>query len=408
MSKSRPHPEVLLTIASVLMAFAQFSCAGLPGSRTLRESSSVVVQNSFGFDIHNAAQNWPGMSFGYWRLWDANVDWARVEPMRGIYDFSLLDQYIALAQQHGVKIVYVLGNTPTWTSTDPMTIGTELVPGATAPPSNMSDWQSFVETVAKRYRGRIQGYEIWNEANLQGYWEGDLPTMLQLTKTAYTLIKAIDPAAIVLAPSVVAHDGLQYLSDFLSAGGANYTDVVPYHLYDTAKSPEDAVQFYNEVLGIAQQWGKDVWDTEVGWGPWGSFDDAGAAAFLARTFILQCSVGVTHIIWYAWDDRGPWVHLFLVQSDLHTPTLAALAFGQVQSWLQGTSVSCTNDADGVWQCTLATTVGKAKYVVWDATGTSTFSVPSSWAVTHLRDLQGNVSKLPKSLAIGPSPVLLEP
>ncbi len=404
-------PPAIAAAAVVVLVLLLQACAGLRAGdpETLRPRNKTSVDNTFGFDIHDPVRHWPSQPFGWWRMWDANVDWARVEPAAGVFDFSLLDQYVALAAQHNVKIIYVLGNTPAWASTDPTHVGTEGVAGGTAPPVQLQDWQSFVQAVATRYKGRIAAYEVWNEANLNGYWTGSVSEMMQLVQSAYATIKHADPAATVLAPSVVAGSGLDWLSQFLSSGGNAVTDAIAYHLYDTAKLPEQAVSFDQQVLAIAQQWGKDVWDTEVGWGPWGTFDERESAAFLARTFILQTAQGVTHIVWYAWDDRGPWVHLFLLESDLQTPTLAAMAFGQVQTWLEGSMTTCSSQSDDTWECTLTTSDGKLKYVVWNSAGAQSFSIPSSWNVGHVTDLQGNSHKLAGGqLNIDPSPVLLTP
>ncbi len=379
------------------------------GDPSLSPRKKAFVDNSFGFDIHDPVNHWPAERFGYWRMWDDNVDWSRVEPSPGSFDFSLLDQYVALAQLHNVKIVYVLGNTPNWASSDPNRVGTEQAPGATAPPVQLQDWQTFVQTVATRYKGRIAAYEVWNEANLSGYWTGSVSDMLLLAQSAFSIIKHVDPGAVVLAPSVVAGSGLDWMTRFLSNGGASFCDAIAYHLYDTAQFPEQAVQFYNQVLAIAQQWGKDVWDTEVGWGPWGTFSDTDAAAFLARTFILQTAVGVTHIVWYAWDDRGPWVHLYLVQPDFVTPTLAAVAFGQVENWLQNEMTKCSSDANNNWQCTLTSAGGSLKYIVWNPANPGSFPIPSGWQVGHVTDLQGNVHRISGGqVQVDASPVLLTP
>ncbi len=395
----------------LLAGLADVGCAGLPGERsqTLRSAASVVVDNSFGFDIHNPVAHWPSEPFHYWRMWDDSVDWAHVEPSPGVFDFSLLDQYVALASLHHVTVIYVAGNTPTWAAQDPSSVGTEGIAGCNSPPANLQDWQTFIQTLATRYKGRIQAYEIWNEANLRGYWTGDVNEMLQMARAAYSTIKTIDPSAVVLAPSLVAGSGIGWLSNFIAAGGAQFTDAIPFHLYDTAKLPEEAVGFYDQVLALAQKANKPIWDTEVGWGPWGTFSDTEAASFLARTFILQSALGVTHIIWYAWDDRGPWVHLYLVKPDMNTPTLAAVAFAQVESWLEGTTVTCTSQPDNSWQCQLDGTDGTVKYIVWNPSNNSTLTSPPSWKLGHIRDLQGTVQPIRGgTVGLDSMPVLLEP
>ncbi len=410
MNVRRSVPRVLVLVLAVAVLLQGGCGQGSSGTRQLANFSvsTEPAQRSFGLDIHDAIDHWPSEPFSFWRLWDATVDWARVEPARGVYDFTRLDQYVKLAEEHHVQLIYVLGNTPAWSAQDPNATSNEGIPGASSPPTDVLDWQDFVRTVATRYKGKIQAYEIWNEANLAGYWTGSEASMLRMVQIAYSTIKQSDPAARVLAPSVVAQSGLDWLSNFLSAGGANYCDAVAYHLYSTNKSPESLLKYYQDAVALGEQWGKAVWNTEVGWGPWGTFDETQSASFLARMLILQSAVGLTHIGWYAWDDRGAWVHLYLVEPDMHTPTQAGVAFGQIQSWLNNTAITCSGES-GTWRCELIDSRGKKKYIVWNPDGTQTFTLPSTWQVNNVRDLQGGMHGIGGAdIQIDSMPVMLEP
>ncbi len=430
----RRRTSVAVTTVAAIFALALAGCNLAPGQDGPHVSDAVVTpvapapppppppsvpttpttkpappppKHTFGLDIHDAINHWPTVPFDFWRVWDATVDWARVEPARGQYDFTRLDQYVALAQQHNVQLVYVMGNTPAWAASNPSSPCNEGIPGASSPLTNIQDWQDFVATLVTRYKGKIQAYEVWNEANLTGYWTGTTDQMLQMVQIAFTTIKQIDPAATVLSPSITAESGEKWLSNFLSVGGANFGDAIAYHLYSRVSSPEQLVSYYQNVMLIGRQWGKDVWDTEVGWGPWGTFDETQSASFLARMFILQSAVGYAHIGWYAWDDRSAWVHIYLVEPDMQTPTLAGAAFGGIQSWLRNATVSCSSQSD-TWQCDAAADDGTHKYIVWNAVTPQTFSIPAGWQVTKMRDLTGATSTISGAIPIDSLPVLLEP
>lgn len=400
-------------IAAAIVALGIAGCRGVSGIAPANVSggANANVEQRFGMHMHDAIHHWPSVNFGYWRIWDAGASWPQVETARGVYDFSLLDQYVSLAKQHNVKIIYVLGNTPQWASQDPTHVGTQGLPGATAPPTNMQDWQDFVRTVVTRYQGRIYSYEIWNEVNLDGYWTGNMNQMLQMVQVAYQTIKQVDSAAIVLSPSLVAGSGIDYLKKFLSSGGNQFSDGIAFHLYDTNPQPEGTlVDFYLPVTAIGQQYGKPIWDTEVGWGPFGTFPTQQAeAAFTARTMILQAASGINVIVWFCWDDRGPWVHIDFVGPDFQTPTPAAIAFNQVQEWLLNASITCSDDPSGTWQCPVTPQGGAPKYIVWNSQTSTTFTIPSTWNVKTMTDLAGNTQPISgSSLSISTSPVLLSP
>src|SRR5438552_1828768 len=45
---------------------------------------------------------WPNVPFGSWRLLDSGVHWSNLEPSKGRWEFSTLDKYVSLAEQHNV------------------------------------------------------------------------------------------------------------------------------------------------------------------------------------------------------------------------------------------------------------------------------------------------------------------
>ncbi len=132
-------------------------------------------------------------------------------------------------------------------------------------------------------------------------------------------------------------------------------------------------------------------------------------SFVARTLILQTAVGITHIVWYAWDNRGPWIHLYLVGPDFFTPTAAGIAFGEVVQWLERSSVSCSSEPDGSWQCLLVADDGTSRYIVWNPIANTTLNISDTWKVSHIHDLGGNVIPINNGqVTLTPEPVLLEP
>src|SRR5262249_30178829 len=138
---------------------------------------------------------WPSVSVPEWRLWDAGVTWPELEPSKGQWEFGRLDRYVSLARQHGTGILLTLGGSPPWASARPQ-VPSHYTPGFTAEPADLNDWRTYVRTVASRYKGRIQAYEIWNEPNLKDFWSGTTDQMLTLTKEAAEIIHSLDANAI--------------------------------------------------------------------------------------------------------------------------------------------------------------------------------------------------------------------
>jgi len=116
----------------------------------LQAPNAVIPSSYFGLHIHHLAYPvptpWPNMPVPEWRLWDANVTWADIEPSKGQWRFEKLDSYVSLAQQHATGILLTLGGSPRWASARP-NVATNYYPGFTAEPANVDDWRNYVKTV---------------------------------------------------------------------------------------------------------------------------------------------------------------------------------------------------------------------------------------------------------------------
>jgi hypothetical protein len=378
------------------------------------QAPNVVIPSSyFGLHIHHLAYPvptpWPNMPVPQWRLWDADVTWPDLEPSKGQWRFEKLDAYVSLAQQHGTGILLPLGGSPRWASAGP-SVPSNYYPGFTAEPANIEDWRSFVTTVASRYKGRIQAYEIWNEPNLREYWTGTTDQMLTLTKEASHIIHSVDPNAIVVSPAATADYGIPWLAEFLKKGGAQYVDVIGFHFYVNPHTllPEDmlpVIQHARQILADNGLANKPVWNTETGWLEPAKFDsDELAASFLARAFILSWAAGIQRFYWYAWDNQ--FTAIVTYKESARTITPAGSAYKIMEQWLVGTKMqSCTSSSDHTWTCQLNRS-GKKEWIVWNSQGNHKFDVPRTWSVTSAtRLLQDSRPLSGSSVEIGPVPVL---
>src|SRR5215470_1149409 len=98
------HPILRLILAAALLnsAFA----ADVQGPDV------AIPRSYFGLHIHHLAYPvptpWPNVPVPEWRLWDADVTWADIEPTKGQWRFDKLDGYVSLAAQHGTGLLLTL------------------------------------------------------------------------------------------------------------------------------------------------------------------------------------------------------------------------------------------------------------------------------------------------------------
>jgi hypothetical protein len=399
---------------------APFGC-GSSDQRQIAPPSQPIPQSLFGLHIHHLTDStpWPAIPFGSWRLWDAYAAWPNLEPQKGHWDFSRLDQYVSAAQSQGVEVLLPLGLSPAWASarpTEPSAYG----PGNAAEPANISDWQDYVRRVAMRYKARIRAYEIWNEPNLPDFFSGKPETMMRLTREAYKILKEVDDTVMVVSPSATA-SGLPWLDRYLKLGGGQYTDVIGFHFYVTPKRPEAMIDLARRVKALMtanQVTDKPLWDTEAGWfienritkvkpGE-GDFNRVlslnEASAYVARCYVINWALGISRFYFYSWDSEVGG----LTEEDGKTLKPPANAYAEVERWLVGaqmTSCRCSHDT---WICGLLRPHYRG-WIVWNPERSKPFSIPDTWPVHQSIDLSGGRRPTqPGSIvSIGPAPILLE-
>jgi hypothetical protein len=308
-----------------------------------------------------------------------------------VWELVELDREVAAARAHGVEVLALLSQTPEWLGG-----GTHGV----VPPTDLEPWREFVGRMARRYRGRIAAYEIWNEPDVNDLgpgigWDRDLdvaPRYVDLLHAAATVIREEAPGTLVVAPALssaaterTAQLWRQLESTVFADGAAiDDVDVVSVHqnVLDADPPGEWLVRLLSRKLyplsaeapALAQ---KPIWLTEFGWqsaqvgeprqrdyleqaltlltgaGDWPRCDNIGnyrvTAAFIYK---LQDSGGETSGVFRASGEAKPAVSDFL----------RALAFPATSGGTQRAdlAVDCaeldcafhqaTFEPAGPWQC----------------------------------------------------------
>lgn len=91
--------------------------------------------------------------------------WARTEKDKGIYDFAWLDSIIDDALSRGLTIwLQTSYGNPTYAGGG----GRTLAGGMPNSEEGLAAWDKWVDLMAKRYKGKVQEWEVWNEPELHG------------------------------------------------------------------------------------------------------------------------------------------------------------------------------------------------------------------------------------------------
>jgi hypothetical protein len=276
--------------------------------------------------------------------------WSHVEAVRGQWDFKEADFDYSDKVKNGLTDFHIfLGGpyygpccpdyaVPDWAKTLEKSARSNL---------NSSDYEAFksamreyVEAVVSHFKGRIQQYELWWEANAwygNGYWP--LDGIIDIIKMEAVTIRATDPSARISVDLVyVTPDTLQYLKGSnnwtteyfvqqLLAAGVPF-DVIGLETHigtGGADHAGDVTTLYNWLIELAK-FGKPLYIWEDGlesylppdWvaqqrGPWwvgtwhGTPSEAKQAEYMvAETLVYLGNPSVIGLHWVFLNDESPW------------------------------------------------------------------------------------------------------
>jgi hypothetical protein len=353
------------------------------------------------------------------RLWDSAVRWAETELEDGRFEFARLDTYVNTSRANGAEVLLTLGSTPRWASArpdEPCSYGF----GCAAEPANISHWERYVQTLARRYKGRVGTYEVWNEPHPgqrfeghRGFFAGDMATLLDLARRAHTMLRREDPQAVLLTPGFV--NRLPILERYLAQGGTQWAQGLAYHLY--ASGDKQLLEQLRELRAVLARQGVSHWpivDTES------SFDradpqkaaspgalvrdDYNTAALQMRAFILKAFAGVQATYYHGWDNG----HSGMVDRQLK-PTASYAPYVAVRQWLVGAQVlGCASLNADVVRC-VASQQGQRVWLLWRKEPGPALSVPLDLSVspTAWQEAGGakvQVTQSLRSVSVGSMPV----
>lgn len=347
---------------------------------------TVVKDDLFGLHVRDEQNGvWPTIKFGSLRLWDNDTTWANIETSKGVFNWTTLDNAVANAEKNGMNdILMVLSGTPAW-ATDQRNPAALPRPDSSGMPRSLTDWDDWVRAVVTRYKGRINNYQPWNEANLTTFFTGTPTQMAELTKRTYDIVKSIDPRASVVAPSTGTRLGgpfkkfyPAFLQGLKQRGWP--VDVWAAHTYPAALGDtNDRADLANAWIGYLRAAGAPdlpLWDTENNYGlggpgpnnPKQDIEGIKAADWTAITYLDAIRLGISRVYMYQW---GPYNDLWGIQYNDQAP--GAIAMDTLQDWIVGSTYAGCNEKNRKVTCNFAGKNGRDQ-IVYSEKGSKTFKV----------------------------------
>lgn len=222
--------------------------------------------------------------------------WGALEPKPGEFapPGNLYDAAAEVQNSHGLKVLQVFHSSPGWA------IDAELDDGG-APgkrfPRDLRHLFAFTQSMARRYAGKVQAWEPWNEANITGFGGHTIDEMCTLQKAAYFGFKSGLPA-VTVGWNVYAGGGTDLHTEGVLRNEAwPYFETYNIHSYSPTRSYEQ--EFANARNAAS---GRPIWISECGirlnavtpkpWGDMTRADEVRQAEFVPRSYATSLYSGV--------------------------------------------------------------------------------------------------------------------
>ena len=278
-----------------------------------RVSFAVLEDYDKGDDLKDIAQDFALMNELEIDTMRCSFGWDDYEPVRGQYDFAWLEEFASLAEGYGIKLRPYVAYTPEWAGA---TDSDDIV--WNNPPGDYEDWYNFVYQLAMALRDHpnVLSYEIYNEMNLDLWWDGSVEQYMETLKQGAEAVRAADPDAQIILGGLAEPD-YRWTQELMKSGYARYYDILAFHAY--AETWGDANMVAEKLLGREYQnrflpqhkkygEGEPIWINEMGYATTPDRTEEQQANWWARavsTFLAEPEI--EHIGVYEIKDLDPGV-----------------------------------------------------------------------------------------------------
>lgn len=425
--RKRPRIGLSLVAALALVLLAGGSLAAPPDESP--ESTPAAIQapmwtrapraispEFIGVTTNTDTGLMPSFQVGSVRFWDSYTLWQALEPARQQYDWSTLDILVEGAEATGLPMVFTFGGTPDWAS--PNGPRSSYKDGSrTSPPDNLVDWVNFVRATVVRFRGRIGAYELWDMANHPAFFSGSMADMAEMVRLASQVIRAIDPDATVVCPSMGElwdPAALDALRRFAELGGYRHCDAGSVKLTPRTASdpPETMLPLAHEIENALHDTGTgiELWSTGTAYDVprQKAVDPDRGADYAVRFFLAGLYVQYGRMYFYNWGGGNVPI---VLQPAGGPQTKAARYVDRLHRWLTGSRIhSCGQGRtaglqEGLWQCRFDRD-GETFLIWWTIDGD--LRLPALDGAAEVEHLDGTAAAIEPgdAVVVTGSPILL--
>jgi xylan 1,4-beta-xylosidase len=240
-------------------------------------------------------------------------DWDADPTSESSYHFETSDRYITSIIHAGCQVFYRLGES----ASDNHTLR--------QPPTNFSKWADVCRHIVMHYNGgwnngyfyNITYWEVWNEPDLSGFWNGTAAQYYQLYHLTADALKSYNPSLKIGGPCTSSVSNVNYTEGFLHYVSEHD---IPLDFFSWHRYASTPFEFYKDSChcqmlldsygftdteNINTEWNLDILT------PQRDKDNAKNAAFTACSFTVFQDAGVDQAFRYRGNQEKNWLMRFL-------------------------------------------------------------------------------------------------
>lgn len=317
----------------------------------------------------------------------------------GAFSWTDIDAEATECLNHGASYMHNCAWPPLW-ATDGVETGGPPYPGSNRLPdaTHIDDCVAFLNAAYARVEGIAPGafkyVEIWNETDQLQMYSQTVAAMVTFAEAIYNAAKALNPNIIVIAPNV-SYLGMDFLDDFLRAGGDAFVDAYSIHLYSSLTTNRGMIAFAYNMRQTLNRWSvastKPIHNTEgsLPAGPTGTPEE------LARAVIAMAMAGIKSFSWYTLegiytiDGDGPSQTALAVEPTYAVNTQLGDVYERVCSWLAGHTITGAFARDGMFHVVLTRPAAAGtRVLVWSTGGSARVKGSAAWGITRALNIHG--------------------
>lgn len=190
----------------------------------------------------------------------------------------------------------------------------------------LEQWNLSVKSYVLQYN-QVNAWEIWNEPDLSYSWDGYLTsnplTYFNMTIAAHNIIHKYSPNSLIIGfggynPPITAYQ-LNWASELISLGIANYTNALSLHLYQTLSSVSATyLEYKGFIYSIKEKTNEKLWVSETG------THEQYQVKYINTIYPMLISEGINHIFYYDLVQGNSGVNTALIINGVETPGYYAL------------------------------------------------------------------------------------